>query len=61
VTAEGIETEEQLRQLVALKCDLGQGFWLNAPLDGETVAGLLAAGIPYHIPRRSHGRRAKAA
>jgi diguanylate cyclase (GGDEF)-like protein len=33
VTAEGIETEDQLRQLIALKCDRGQGFWLGRPQD----------------------------
>jgi diguanylate cyclase (GGDEF)-like protein/PAS domain S-box-containing protein len=37
VVAEGIETQEQLRQLRGLRCELGQGF-----LFGEAVKGLEA-------------------
>jgi len=33
VVAEGIETEEQLEQLRALKCQYGQGFYFSRPLD----------------------------
>jgi EAL domain-containing protein (putative c-di-GMP-specific phosphodiesterase class I) len=29
--AEGIETEAQLRELIAMKCDKGQGYFLGAP------------------------------
>ena len=32
VTAEGIETEDQLRHLRALRCDRGQGYWFATPL-----------------------------
>ena len=59
VTAEGIETESQLRQLVALKCDRGQGYWLNGPLDPEALEPLLRRKVPYLVPHRSH--RAKRA
>jgi EAL domain-containing protein (putative c-di-GMP-specific phosphodiesterase class I) len=31
VIAEGIETREQVNALVALECDLGQGFYLGRP------------------------------
>jgi EAL domain-containing protein (putative c-di-GMP-specific phosphodiesterase class I) len=31
VVAEGIETETQHRALIALGCDLGQGFLLGRP------------------------------
>ena len=44
VTAEGIETEEQLDRLSAAGCDLGQGFFLGRPLDKNDINGLLASG-----------------
>jgi diguanylate cyclase (GGDEF)-like protein/excisionase family DNA binding protein len=57
VTAEGIETEAQLRQLVALHCNLGQGFWFAAPVDAVQLDRLMT-GPGYQIPRaprrRSH-------
>jgi diguanylate cyclase (GGDEF)-like protein/excisionase family DNA binding protein len=59
VTAEGIETEAQLRQLVAMKCDRGQGYWLNRPLDADTLGTLLSSQLPYQMPGRSDRRRAK--
>jgi diguanylate cyclase (GGDEF)-like protein/PAS domain S-box-containing protein len=36
--AEGIETQAQLDELRALGCDLGQGFLLAVPMDGESIA-----------------------
>jgi diguanylate cyclase (GGDEF)-like protein len=41
VTAEGIETNEQLRQLEALGCDLGQGFYFAKPQPGDVVGALV--------------------
>jgi EAL domain-containing protein (putative c-di-GMP-specific phosphodiesterase class I) len=35
VVAEGIEREDQLDALAELSCDMGQGFYLGRPLDGE--------------------------
>jgi EAL domain-containing protein (putative c-di-GMP-specific phosphodiesterase class I) len=35
--AEGIETEDQLRQLQALGCDLGQGYFFSRPLPADGV------------------------
>ena len=32
VTAEGIETSEQLAQILALDCDYGQGYLFSKPL-----------------------------
>jgi diguanylate cyclase (GGDEF)-like protein len=61
VTAEGIETEAQLRQLVALRCDRGQGFWLNRPLDAEALEVLLKQPFPYELPRRPRSRGKRAA
>ena len=42
VVAEGIETHEQRRQLLALKCRLGQGYLFAKPMPGEEVGALLA-------------------
>jgi FOG: EAL domain len=50
VTAEGIETEGQLRQLVGLNCDRGQGFLFARPLDADAVASLLSSGRVYSMP-----------
>ena len=40
VMAEGVETEEQLKQLQALQCDYGQGYLFSRPVEAE-VAGTL--------------------
>ncbi len=40
--AEGIETPEQLAQLRALGCDIGQGYWFAKPLPAPAAAQLLA-------------------
>lgn len=56
VTAEGIETDGQLRRLVALQCDLGQGFWFAQPLEAAEMRHVLA-GRPYPVPRSQPGGR----
>jgi diguanylate cyclase (GGDEF)-like protein len=38
VTAEGIETAEHLRQVIALQCDYGQGFYFDQPLTPKQIA-----------------------
>lgn len=43
VTAEGIETAQQLAQLRSLGCQYGQGYFFSQPLDSETAAARLAA------------------
>ena len=53
VTAEGIETEAQLRQLIGLNCDRGQGFLFARPLDAEALAGILASDTVYPLPSTS--------
>jgi diguanylate cyclase (GGDEF)-like protein len=35
VVAEGIERQDQLDALAELSCDMGQGFYLGRPLDGD--------------------------
>jgi len=41
--AEGIERADQLEKLLALRCDLGQGFYFAKPLPPERIDQLLAA------------------
>ena len=41
VIAEGIETSEQARQLHALGCEFGQGYFFSKALDWETATRLL--------------------
>jgi diguanylate cyclase (GGDEF)-like protein len=41
VVAEGIETEVQLRRLLEIGCDLGQGFLFSRPVPGARMARLL--------------------
>jgi EAL domain-containing protein (putative c-di-GMP-specific phosphodiesterase class I) len=43
VTAEGIETEQQLAFLTAEGCTFGQGHYLGVPLSSEAFAALLQA------------------
>jgi diguanylate cyclase (GGDEF)-like protein/PAS domain S-box-containing protein len=47
VTAEGIETVEQLAQLKALQCDYGQGYFFLPPMGSAEVEMLLAANVCY--------------
>ena len=42
VIAEGVETNMQLAQLRSLRCEAGQGYLFNRPLDTDAVAHLLA-------------------
>jgi diguanylate cyclase (GGDEF)-like protein len=45
ITAEGIETAEQLALLQALKCDRGQGFYFSKPLTSKSISHLLASTV----------------
>ena len=51
VTAEGVETTDQLSWLRALGCDLGQGFYFAHPQPGAIVRAL--------VHHRFHWRRAR--
>ncbi len=42
VIAEGIETEEQYRQLKMLGCEYGQGYLFSRPVNSDAVINLLA-------------------
>jgi diguanylate cyclase (GGDEF)-like protein len=43
VIAEGVETEEQCRQLKALGCEYGQGYLFSRPVNADGALRLLAA------------------
>ena len=42
VVAEGTETEEQLKYLKQLDCEMAQGYFFSKPADQETISKLLA-------------------
>ena len=43
VTVEGVETREQLAQLMKLDCDFAQGFLFSRPVNAETARKLIVA------------------
>jgi diguanylate cyclase (GGDEF)-like protein/PAS domain S-box-containing protein len=47
VIAEGVETEAQLNQLLALGCDQAQGYLFSRPVDRESARALLASPLPW--------------
>jgi EAL domain-containing protein (putative c-di-GMP-specific phosphodiesterase class I) len=51
VTAEGVETHDQLERLTTLGCQQAQGFLFSRPVTAEAVAALLDASPG--MPRRS--------
>lgn len=59
VTAEGVETQEQLDLLRRLDCDLVQGFLLGRPQPADHIAPLLLDG--FMAENRPRDRRAAAA
>ncbi len=54
--AEGVETEEQLRELTALKCELAQGYLWSRPVEAEKVTQLIES-----IGTAGHDKRIHAA
>lgn len=56
VTAEGIETAEQLDLLKAVSCDEGQGFFLSRPLDTDAF-NLLVKARKTQTPRARFSKR----
>ena len=59
VTAEGVETEAQLRKLQELHCRLAQGFYLSRPLSAESLVELLASGRTYAAAPGPEARRSR--
>ena len=57
VTAEGIETADQLAYLQTLDCDRGQGFLFARPVPAHELASVLVAGVPPPaVPRPGNAR-----
>ncbi len=53
VVAEGVENEDQLAALRTLRCESAQGYLFAGPLDADSAADLLKAGLPPpEAPRR---------
>ncbi|HLU42146.1 MAG TPA: bifunctional diguanylate cyclase/phosphodiesterase [Microthrixaceae bacterium] len=46
VTAEGVETDEQLAALASLGVDAAQGWWFSSPVRSEDIPALLGIGDP---------------
>jgi EAL domain-containing protein (putative c-di-GMP-specific phosphodiesterase class I) len=49
VTAEGVETAEQLTSLKALKCQRAQGFYLARPMPAAAMTRLVAGSNHFHV------------
>jgi EAL domain-containing protein (putative c-di-GMP-specific phosphodiesterase class I) len=45
VIAEGVETEAQFRQLAALNCEYGQGYFFSRPVDSTAAEAFLATHV----------------
>ncbi len=56
ITAEGVETEEQVKVLRDLDCDLVQGFLWGRPLDADHLAALLAERVQKEAMERASKR-----
>ena len=44
--AEGVETEQQYRELVRIGCDRAQGFWKSRPLRADVLEDLIRSTLP---------------
>lgn len=51
VTAEGVENDRQVASLMAMRCDMIQGFHFSRPLGGEAARALVATNPWWQIPR----------
>jgi diguanylate cyclase (GGDEF)-like protein len=60
VTAEGVETEEQLATLIALECDEAQGYFFSPPQPAPDLRSLIARTRTWRPPGAGVMRRADA-
>ncbi len=47
VTAEGVETRDQLAQVLSLDCDYCQGYYFAKPLNSDEALALLQEDLPW--------------
>jgi EAL domain-containing protein (putative c-di-GMP-specific phosphodiesterase class I) len=45
VVAEGIESDQQLAELITMGCEIGQGFYFCKPVGAETAQEMLSQGL----------------
>ncbi|UQN07155.1 bifunctional diguanylate cyclase/phosphodiesterase [Deinococcus sp. QL22] len=50
VTAEGVETREQLEMMQRLGCHFGQGYFFSKPYTPEQIDALLLEALPFGLP-----------
>ncbi|HYM99002.1 MAG TPA: EAL domain-containing protein, partial [Aestuariivirgaceae bacterium] len=59
VTAEGVETQEQVDFLRQHSCNEFQGYYFNKPVPAETFAQLMRTQISQNLPLRDDADGAK--
>ena len=59
--AEGVETSDQLQELVRLGCEFGQGYYFSKPLPADAIEDLLRRGHSSVLNTREEERRATSA
>ena len=55
VTAEGIETADQVNRLQQLSCEFGQGYYFDKPLTSEHARAILQQGTRLDRQATPHG------
>jgi EAL domain-containing protein (putative c-di-GMP-specific phosphodiesterase class I) len=50
VVAEGTETEEQIKELKRLGCEMAQGYLYSPPVDSKAALGLLLHSYEEAVP-----------
>jgi EAL domain-containing protein (putative c-di-GMP-specific phosphodiesterase class I) len=51
VTAEGVENERHVASLMAMRCDMVQGFYFSRPLGTEAAGKLVATNPLWRVPK----------
>jgi EAL domain-containing protein (putative c-di-GMP-specific phosphodiesterase class I) len=54
VTAEGVETEEQLTLLKGLSCQRAQGYFLSKPMPADELSRMIDEGYRWPVNRDAH-------
>jgi EAL domain-containing protein (putative c-di-GMP-specific phosphodiesterase class I) len=51
VTVEGVERDRQVESLMAMRCEMVQGFYFSRPLPSEAAEALVATNSLWQVPR----------